>query len=118
MVPLAKSPEHPQAPIPKLLEVMEHPGTVPADREPSHLLARQFLRRAGPWCRLSPCPDHQGLADRAGMCCPPDPELPLRPWPRSSREGHVGLSAYNFKELRASRNQEQMAGIGQLQNLP
>lgn len=34
------------------------------------------------------------------------------------REGDVGRSAYNFKELRASRNQEQMAGIGQLPNLP
>lgn len=33
--------------------------------------------------------------------------------------GHArALAVCNFKELRASRNQEQMAGIGQLPNLP
>lgn len=107
MVPLANPPEHPQAPIPKLLEMTEHPGTMAADREPSHPLARQLFP-----VRIPDLAFPAGSGISGAVSAPAPAVAALQP------EGHAALSACHFKELRASRNQEQMAGIGQLQNLP
>lgn len=107
-VPLAKPPEHPKTP--------RDDGTLSRYRAKPRPY-RAALAPCG--CPVPPLLPSAGIS-REGRAALPAPTQRSRSarGPAPAGRGTEALSAYNFKELRASRNQEQMAGIGQLQNLP